>query len=279
MYGFTTIDNTNLLQRFGAFVTKEGWNELLDCPQFKAIRTNDWHEENGIEADLTAPQVAARQFNIGMAVSDKQRYKDFLQFLTAKASCDWSDPSLPRVFSLRWVDVSDLKYTDGLYLFNLKVAEDLPIIAERQPQPPQGMTQQAWRIDGNSFSDYGAKILQGAEQSLWNVPNVKKNLTVSVSNDRGTTYDNEGRVSVAHREVTLPLLWTDSDKQRLWNNYDALLYTLTKAGEHKLISPTHSRALPCYYKSLQVEHFFDDPERIWLQATLTLVLTDGGAPL
>mgnify|MGYP003091508124 FL=1 len=48
MYGFTTIDNTNLLQRFGAFVTKEGWNELLDCRQFKAIRTNDWHEENGI---------------------------------------------------------------------------------------------------------------------------------------------------------------------------------------------------------------------------------------
>lgn len=279
MYGLTTIDSTNLLQRFGAFVTKGGWNETLEWPQFKAIRANDWHEEDGIEADLTAPQMAARQFNIGMAVNDRQKYKDLLQFLTEKVSRDWSDPSLPREFRLRWVDVSDLKYTDGLYLFNLKVAEDLPIIAERQPQPPQGMTQQAWRIDGNSFSDYGAKILQGAEQSLWNVPNVKKNLAVSVSNDRGTTYDNEGRVSVVHREVTLPLLWTDSDKQRLWNNYDALLYTLTKAGEHKLISPTHSRALPCYYKSLQVEHFFYDPERIWLQATLTLVLTDGGAPL
>lgn len=279
MYGFTTIDNTNLLQRFGAFVTKGGWNEALEWPQFKAIRTNDWHEEDGIEADLTAPQVAARQFVIGMAVNDRQKYKDLLQFLSEKVSRDWSDPSLPREFRLRWEGFSDLKYTDGLYLFNLKVAEDLPIIAERQPQPPQGMTQQAWQIDGSSFSAYGAKMLQGAEQSLWSNPSAKTNLSVSVSNVRGATYDNEGRVSVAHREVTLPLLWTDSDKQRLWNNYEALLYTLTQAGEHKLVSPTHSRALPCYYKSLKVEQFFNDPERIWLQVALTLVLTDGGAPL
>ena len=279
MYGFTTIDNTNLLQRFGAFVTKGGWNEALEWPQFKAIRTNDWHEEDGIEADLAAPQVAARQFVIRMAVNDRQKYKDLLQFLTAKVSRDWSDPSLPRKFRLRWEGFSDLKYTDGLYLFNLKVAEDLPIIAERQRQPPQGMTQQAWQIDGSSFSAYGAKMLQGAEQSLWNSPQAKTNLSVSVSNVRGATYDNEGRVSVAHREVTLPLLWTDSDKQRLWNNYEALLYTLTQAGEHKLTSPTHSRALPCYYKSLKVEQFFNDPERIWLQVALTLVLTDGGAPL
>lgn len=279
MYGFTTIDNTNLLQRFGAFVTKEGWNELLEWPQFKAIRTNDWHEENGIEADLTAPQVAARHFDIGMAVNDRQKYKDLLQFLTTKVSRDWSDPSLPREFRLRWEGCSDLKYTDGLYLFHLKMAEDLPIIAGRQPQPPQGMAQQAWRIDGSSFSAYGAKVLQGAEQSLWNSPSAKTKLAVSVSNASGATYDNEGRVSVAHREVTLPLLWADSDKQRLWNNYEALLYTLTQAGEHKLISPTHSRALPCYYKSLKVEQFFNDPERIWLQVALTLVLTDGGAPL
>lgn len=279
MYGLTTIDSTNLLQRFGAFVTKGGWNETLEWPQFKAIHANDWHEEDGIEADLTAPQMAARQFNIGMAVNDRQKYKDLLQFLTEKVSRDWSDPSLPREFRLRWVDVSDLKYTDGLYLFNLKVAEDLPIIAERQPQPPQGMAQQAWRIDGSSFSAYGAKVLQGAEQSLWNSPSAKTKLAVSVSNASGATYDNEGRVSVAHREVTLPLLWADSDKQRLWNNYEALLYTLTQAGEHKLISPTHSRALPCYYKSLKVEQFFNDPERIWLQVALTLVLTDGGAPL
>lgn len=279
MYGFTTIDNTNLLQRFGAFVTKGGWNEALEWPQFKAIRTNDWHEEDGIEADLTAPQVAARQFVIGMAVNDRQKYKDLLQFLSEKVSRDWSDPSLPREFRLRWEGFSDLKYTDGLYLFNLKVAEDLPIIAERQPQPPQGMTQQAWQIDGSSFSAYGAKMLQGAEQSLWHSPQAKTNLSVSVSNVRGATYDNEGRVSVAHREVTLPLLWTDSDKQRLWNNYEALLYTLTQAGEHKLTSSTHSRALPCYYKSLKVEQFFNDPERIWLQVALTLVLTDGGAPL
>lgn len=278
MYGQTTINGQNTLASFGAFVTEGGWNGLLAWPAFKAVKVNDWHEWDGLEPDLTAPKLDTRTAEIKLAARSVAGYHALIDTLRSKPTFTIADPSLPRAYKLRFVGFSGLVYAQGLHLFAVQVAEDTPQKLESNPQPrTDGTARTEWGIDGRDLCEFGALVLKGAEQSLRELPAVKPNLITKAANKAGATYDEQGRVTFQQREVTLPLLLVDEDRSRLWHNYNALLATLAKAGEHTLTSPTHGRGLPFYYKSMQVSEHFADAHRTWLRFTLTLVLIDGGA--
>lgn len=277
MYQQTTIDGQNLYDQFGAYVTKDGWNGLLAFPPLKAVKQNDWHEENGVDVDLSVPQLDTRTTDVKMTVVGHGNYQSFFRlWARGGAYHTLSDPTLPRPYKVRFVGVTGLSVCRDLYTFTLQVAEDAPpTLLGGSALKPSGRPPEGWGFDGIDFSDFGIRVLKGAAQSLREAPKAKINLLRNISSETGTEYDHEG-VTYQQREVSLPLLMIDTDSARLWHNYSGLLARLVQANERRLKSPTHTRELPCYYKQMQVQEFFPDDHRFWLKFTLTLILTDGG---
>ena len=49
------IDGNDAYLQYGVYVTSGGFNELVAFPPLKSVDSNDWQEEDGVEADLSAP--------------------------------------------------------------------------------------------------------------------------------------------------------------------------------------------------------------------------------
>ena len=60
MSGRLYIDGQDVYKQFGMYVSDNGWNELVAMPPLKSVDSNDWNEEDGIEADLSAPVLNTR---------------------------------------------------------------------------------------------------------------------------------------------------------------------------------------------------------------------------
>ena len=61
MEGRLFIDGGDAYLQYGAYVVNGGWNELVAYPPLKPVESNDWQEEDGIEADLSAPVLDTRE--------------------------------------------------------------------------------------------------------------------------------------------------------------------------------------------------------------------------
>ena len=64
MTGKTYLDGIDIYTTFGIYVTEGGYNGLATYPPLKKPEINDWQEYNGIEVDLTAPELDTREFQI-----------------------------------------------------------------------------------------------------------------------------------------------------------------------------------------------------------------------
>ena len=53
MSGRFYIDGKDAFTEYGIYVQEGGYNELVAFPPLKAVTSNDWQEEDGIEPDLS----------------------------------------------------------------------------------------------------------------------------------------------------------------------------------------------------------------------------------
>ncbi|MCC8036700.1 MAG: hypothetical protein LIP02_00965 [Bacteroidales bacterium] len=67
--GSLYVDGYDVYKQFGMYVVSGGWNELVAYPPLKTVNYNDWQEEDGIEADLSAPVLNTREVSIKFAIS------------------------------------------------------------------------------------------------------------------------------------------------------------------------------------------------------------------
>lgn len=278
-----TIDGTDL-SRFRTIVTKGGMNSLLEFPTLKAPTQNNWYEEDGIEIDLSAPKLDVRGVELSFAVVGRGNLNAFLTlWQTRTAFHTLEDDCLPRAYRLRLLssEITALgldPQNEPLYLIKLRLQEDAQPQAEKTSVTAQEtmLPRSGWEIDSRDLAAYGLRVLQGAVKSADARPAVKQNLLISITAQHGATYDNAPQ-RMESRDVTIPLLLVDTDRERLWQNYNALFALLTQPKARKLTTPTHRRNLPCYYKRMAVTEFFPDAHRTWLTFELTLTLIDGGA--
>ena len=74
MRGRLYIDNVDAYSEYGIYVTENGWNELIAFPPLKAVETYDWLEDDGVEADLTAPVLDSHSISLPIAISGDRSY-------------------------------------------------------------------------------------------------------------------------------------------------------------------------------------------------------------
>lgn len=278
MVGMLYIDGNDIWQQYGVFVVSGGWNELIAMPPLKDVESIDWHEYNGVEADLSEPVLDSREVSIKFAVSGVfSRFAAFMAMLSDGAYHDFNCSSIGRQYRLRLVSESSRKILRPLETVTLRFADDFPArhIEQRETSnediPGSGILPSAdYYLDGRRLTDYGARVLQDSLSEVVKRPQVKKNMYRNIKSLAGAIYDS-ANVRYQTKDVKLNILFRANTLTELWDNYDALLFNMTRPYEHVLAVTATEEAFYCSYKSCSVQEFFPD-EKIWLKVRLALTV-------
>ena len=282
MTGRLYIDGKDAYKQWGVFVVSGGWNELLAYPALKTVDSNDWQEEDGIEADLDNPRLNTKEASLKIAYSGLfSRFIEFVTLLADRGYHDFNCVSIGRRFTLRLTQMPNLDAYKSLGFITLKLANDFPLRDYTYQAPESSIfSSDDYLIDGKAFTDYGCRILQGSLSEIMKTANVKTSLIRNINILPGAEYDDDAKITFKSKDVKLKCLMRADTLAELWRNYDALLYDLIRPEERMLEVSELEQTFPCYYKSASVTEFYPDG-KIWLVFTITLTFTrsfrlDGG---
>lgn len=275
------IDGIDTFDRFGVFALESGINELISYPPLKDVASNDWHEQEGIDVDLSAPRLDGRIVSVKIGVSGEidsifaiTRLEAFLAFLRQKVYRVFRFGFLGgREYTLRLLGEPNLTIVQALGFVTIKVADDFPQKGYTYVAPQSAIPRyDDYLLNGRPFTDYGARVTAGTLADFARRADVKVGLTRNIATRNGIIGDAEGVVRQKGKEVKMRLHFRAETFTELWRNYDALLYDLTRPGERTIrVRDLGNRDYQTYYKSAQVTSFYPD-DRPWLDTTISLVV-------
>ena len=274
MTGKLYINGRDAFTDFGVFVHDGAYAGLVSFPAMKTVAFNDWPEEDGVEADLSAPKLDTKAFDITFGCVDTSKIEDLILILSwgAYHEFDFREIGVSRM--LRLVSNPNITTLAGLGRFTLGFADDFPLkdYTYSPPVPIPSTTQEGFGIDGKKLSDYGVGVLDGSQDQITQYPAVKQNLLVNTSTIHGAIYESEG-VYLSPKDVALRCLLQAPDAVTFWHNYNALLFDLARPGEREFYFAVTGKTYPCYYKNSQVDRFAKTGSVLWCEFTLTLAFT------
>lgn len=273
MTGQLYIDGKDIYTDFGLCVTG-GYNDVVAFPPLKSVKSNEWQEEDGVEADLSSPVLNTRDISLKFVVwgSNKDGLGALIDLLSDKAYHTFYSASLRRKFRLRLVSHPNLEWATRLGFTTLKFADDFPLDGYKYQPPVSNIASFGdYAIDDKLLTDYGVRVLKGTLASIDKSPEVKKNLLRNIKTQSGAMYD-DARVTYKSKEVTINCLMQADSIEAFWRNHDALLYDLIRPDERRLFVDARGVEYPCYYKSCKTTEFANEG-RVWWKFSLTLVFT------
>lgn len=273
MTGRLYIDGHDVYREWGVYVVSGGWNELIAYPSLKTVESNDWQEEDGIEADLSDPRLNTREVAVSFAYGGLySRFIDFITLLADGAYHEFDCAHIHRKYTLRMTQMPNLNHAQALGFVSIKFSDDFPLKDYSYQAPCSHVPRsEDYLVDGLPFTDYGCRILQGSLSEVMKAATVKQNLLRNIATQPGAMYDGE-RVTFKSKDVKLNCLMRADTLDELWQNYDALLFDLTRPDERMLEVSDLEQTFPCHYKSAIVSEFYPE-DKIWLVFTLTLTFT------
>ena len=276
MSGRVYVDGLDLYGRWGLYVADVGvWNDLVAMPPLKDVDSTDWHEEDGIEADLAEPVLDTRNISLTFAFKGDvhKQYFSFIEFLTDGAYHEFDCRYIGRKYKLRMVSHTNFDYATQLGKIKVKFADDFPLDGYEYQAPMTSIAQvEDYLFDNVPFTAYGVRVLQGSLEEVMKPANVKENLLRNIETVAGAIYDAES-VTYESKDVKLSCLMRAESLTELWQNFDALLYDLIRPDEHLLYVSELQQEFPFYYKKCSVSEFFPEG-RPWLKFTITLTFTN-----
>lgn len=316
--GTVIVNGTNIYNEYGAFISKGGYNDLVQWPAMKAVSGNDWQEYDGFEPDLSNPCLDSRNVTLNFILNgDVTEIDAFYRFLGSVSPRTYNFTDIGRTVSLRLVNMPSIGFAEVFHVMQCQFAADTPLEGYSYVAPSSNLrTRNDYKIDGTPLSDYGVRVLKGTIQNIARRPDVKPLLIRNISTVPGATYDEnlaindpddelgEGYESIgdsykgtsgnwkrstahgvttyAGREITLNCILYADTVAEAWQNYDALLYDLSKknvgasdvtlAGARTLRMSAFEEDVRCYYKSQSVTDFSLFGTSIWIKFNLTLSL-------
>lgn len=318
MIGTVIIDGTNILTTYNVLLGKGSFRSVVGWPSLKAVSGNDWQEHDGFEPDLSNPCLDSRTLNLNFILhGDVTAIDAFYRFLGSVSPRVYNFTDIGRTLSLRLVSMPSIEYAKVFHVMQCQFAADTPLEGYTYVAPSSSLrTRNDYKIDGTPLSAYGVRVLKGTVQNIARRPDVKPLLIRNINSVPGATYDEnpafndpnnelgegyesignsykgisgtwkrstaKGTATYAGREITLNCILYANTISEAWQNYDALLYDLTKvnpnasdvtlAGARTLRIRTFAEDINCYYKSQSVTDFSLFGTSIWIKFSLTLAL-------
>ena len=263
MSGRFYIDGKDAFTEYGIYVQEGGYNELVAYPPLKAVTSNDWQEEDGIEPDLSEPTLNTKEFSLKIVLSGKDyRWGGFIELLSDKAYHTFDFREIGRSYSLRLVSNPNTDLATLLGFITIKLADDFPLSEYAYKEPESSLYgSDNYELDGKPFSDYGIIVLDGTFDEIEKSPDVKTCLLRNIKKLNGALYDGE-KVTYKAKDVKINCLMKAASLTELWRNYDALLYNLVQPEQRMLYSDETGYEYPCHYKSCSVSEFYGSDKNI-----------------
>lgn len=267
------IDGISTWDKFGVWVTKGGYSDLLTFPALVDPEKNDWPEEDGIEVDLAEPKIQAKEITISFLASKADiDVCDFIAFISAPGYHTLRVPALNREWRLRLsTQTKNVRYRNACD-FSLTFVEDVPVRhAVSLPDPGLMIRDCGYELDGVSFADYGI-VIDRAKDELLKSPAVKKNLNRKVKTLDGQIYDVEHLVFNS-KESTFKCHFKAVSIAAFWRCYDAFFSALIQPEERQLYVDSLGETYPCYYKKSSGFKILNLRGPVIVEFNLTLVFT------
>lgn len=318
MIGTVIIDGTNILTTYNVLLGKGSFKSIVGWPALKAVSGNDWQEYDGFEPDLSNPCLDSRSVTLNFILhGDVTDIDAFYRFLGSVSPRVYNFTDIGRTLSLRLVNMPSIEFAQAFHVMQCQFSADTPLEGYTYVAPSSELrTRSDYKIDGTPLSDYGVRVLKGTIQNIARRPDVKPLLIRNINSVPGATYDENpvindpddelgegyetigdsykgmsgnwkrstarGVTTYAGREITLNCILYADTVAEAWQNYDALLYDLSKknpsasdvtlAGARTLRISAFEEDVHCYYKSQSVTDFSLFGTSIWIKFNLTLSL-------
>jgi hypothetical protein len=270
------MDGTDAYAAYGVSVISSSggaYCDLVCYPPLKNVPANDWPEEDGIEADLSAPKLDTRQLSLRFICEyGKSGIDAFFDVLNDGAYHIFAFPETERSYKLRLSSQPDLTVSGDFRIFSLRFENDFPLPEPYSYSPPlstHALPNFGVLLDGKNIRSYGLGVTGNWRAEIYRAPEVKRNLLQSVDNRHGAVYD-DGQVKYKQKEVRLDMLMTARDRNEFWNNFDAFLYDLIRPNLRNLT--VGADVFRCHYKSCSTTNFHAVNAVFW-RFSMSLIFT------
>ena len=284
MYDCLYIDGVDVYEAFGAFIVGSP-KEVVCFHPMKAVKSNDWGEDDGVEPDLDEQSYRVDERNINLTFGFRGERKDIPGFLGMLADSAYhtfrfytfAKSAYAPVFSLRLVSSSGIDDLCDGRPGSLKLrfscdAYEVPslegeITGMRIPDSDE------YRIKGVRLSDFNVTALKGTLNAIRKPSDVKQRLTYRSATADGLVYDEQGAMMFKSRDVKMNCLLRADSADDFWLFHRDLFALLRRANGHTLYVEANDMEYDAYYKSCSVSNFGFDGRRVWMAFTLTFALT------
>ena len=275
------INGIDAFLRYGVLLAQGGINDLLKYPTRKAYLYNDWFEQEGIDADLSEPLFEPKEVSLTFYASSDSNLDEFVTDLTRSVYHTFEDKLLQRVFKLRLIKQTAVSLVNGFYYTTIAFADDFTAeeMTKNSSYPVSSalLPDTGYTIDGVNLKDFDVAVLQGTDESLRNIIEVKQNVLHSSKYSNALVYDKEqGYLTPTAKDATLKCLMRAENLEDLWNNWQALFSLLTRQG-YRTLGKDNLQSYMFVYKSCEIPLFYPT-EKIWLEFNLTITIIGNIAP-
>lgn len=278
MKGVLFIDGKDAFEEYGVYPAAGTYSDIACLPELKEVPCNDWHERNGVEPDLSNPVLRAKAVALTLhSGKGDTGIGSLVSSLSNGSYHNFEFKEIGRTVTLRMSQCSVSSSVGGLSEFTMSISEDNPLADGYVYEAPSSLIvgkRGDYFLDDVDFAEYGVRVLDGAMQSITEMPAVKENLLTDISVVPGIKYDGK-EVRYKSRTAELPCLLRAETAEEFWRNRDALLHDLSKPGARTLSVRSITKDIPCYYKGCSSASMSLLPGVFWFTFTLQLEFYQG----
>lgn len=290
MLGSCIIDRQDI-GAWGMFILRGGDYDFLSFPERKTPDLNNWHEVDGVDADLSEVFFKEKQVTVRFYISGDNgesyfnNLSSFYELISVPGSRQLYSREFQKTFTLRFLSCEDYMHIGGMYKSGKKRGElevafsmDDPLLLFPDTEsltPRNGRSKPAQvKINGIDLSEFGI-IVNQCYNTVLRLANPKPPLTRSFSKANGILAYTPARTTFEVKQITIDCTMTAQSLDDFYFNYGVLFNHMRATGVIEI--GNYSGNDLCYYSSMtDFEKLSPFSRRILVKFSLNFIcLTTG----